>query len=127
SNPGLNTVTAYGEGYIEINRERYEGTVVFGPEGDITALEIRDVIEITSEVLLHAAGVASTSASDPFAALDQPDDIVPIPSPGATQVLLVGTGPRQHFLRPDVTRSVLRAGVGVETMDTRAAARTYNI
>lgn len=126
STPGLNRVTAYGEGYIEINRERYEGTIVFGPEGDITALNVRNVTEITAEVLIQAAGV-TPRGHDPFAALEESAGITPIPSAAGTQVLLVGTGRRQQFLRSDITRELLRAGVGVEFMDTHAAARTYNI
>jgi uncharacterized protein len=42
-------------------------------------------------------------------------------------VLLIGTGPRQVFLRPDVLRPLLALGIGIETMTTQAAARTYNI
>lgn len=126
SNPALNTVTAYGEGYVEINRERYEGTVAFGPEGAINVLAIRTVTDITSELLLEVAHVKRSANADPFAALDAPDAI-PVAPPGGTQVLLVGTGVRQHFLRPEITHALLHAGVGLESMDTQAAARTYNI
>ena len=48
-------------------------------------------------------------------------------NPDAPEVLLIGTGPRQTFLRPDVLRPLLALGIGVETMTTQAAARTYNI
>lgn len=43
------------------------------------------------------------------------------------EVLLVGTGARQCFLAPALLRTLARRGVGVEVMDTLAAARTYNV
>ena len=43
------------------------------------------------------------------------------------EVMLIGTGDRQHFPDPQVLAAVYRAGVGVEIMDTQAACRTYNV
>jgi uncharacterized protein len=42
-------------------------------------------------------------------------------------ILLIGTGPRQQF--PDVAQyaELLAMNVGVEIMDSAAAARTYNV
>ena len=126
SNAALNTVTAYGDGYIEVNQQRYEGAVSFAPEGEIVSLAMLSLSEISAEVLLRAAGVTAP-APDPFAELD---DTPPAPRPapaGGTEVLLVGTGRQQRFLRPEVVGPLAMAGVGVEVMDTQAAARTYNI
>ncbi len=50
-----------------------------------------------------------------------------VPVDGAPEVVIVGTGARQMFPPPQVTASLLAFGVGVEVMDTLAAARTYNI
>jgi uncharacterized protein len=41
--------------------------------------------------------------------------------------LLVGTGPKPALLLPGLTGAVERCGLGLETMDTAAACRTYNI
>lgn len=43
------------------------------------------------------------------------------------EVILLGTGRRQHFPDPEILLPAQRAGVGVEVMDTPAACRTYNI
>ena len=43
------------------------------------------------------------------------------------QFLLLGTGRRQVFPPADVVRSFHDAGIGIDTMDTGAACRTYNI
>lgn len=45
----------------------------------------------------------------------------------ACDVLLLGTGSRQHFPAPVLLRPLIEAGRPVEIMDTPAACRTYNI
>jgi Uncharacterized conserved protein len=102
----LNTVTAYGEGYVEINRVRFEHAVVFGPEGDVAAWPVSCFEEIDGAAMARVV---------------RPD------APQPPEVLLVGTGARQRFLAPALLRPLLKAGIGVEIMDTQAAARTYNI
>lgn len=42
-------------------------------------------------------------------------------------VLLLGTGQRQHFPPPALLRAIYETGRGVEIMDTAAACRTYNL
>ena len=42
-------------------------------------------------------------------------------------LILLGTGRRQQFPAPRVLAPALLAGVGIEVMDNRAAARTYNV
>jgi len=43
------------------------------------------------------------------------------------EVLLLGTGAKQHFPHPSLYRSLTDAGISVEAMDTHAACHTYNI
>jgi uncharacterized protein len=42
-------------------------------------------------------------------------------------VVLLGTGPRQRFPAPAVMAALLTRGVGIEVMDSAAAARTFNV
>lgn len=123
SNPALNTVTAYGHDYIEINRITYSHGVYFTPESEIHPWQAHSTAHITAEELQHIVGLKKTKP-DPMAFLDgasptKPDD--------APEVLLVGTGLKQHFLPVSVTEPLLSIGIGVEVMSTQAAARTYNI
>ncbi|OWT56217.1 Mth938-like domain-containing protein [Candidimonas nitroreducens] len=124
SNPALNTVTAYGRDYIEINQVSYEHAVYFGPQGDIRAWEVKTTADITAEQLRLAAGLGAATA-DPLDFLDA--GTAPAKPPDAPEVVLVGTGLKQQFLPQHVTRELIRLGIGVETMSTQAAARTYNI
>ncbi|MCD0504705.1 Mth938-like domain-containing protein [Bordetella petrii] len=121
----LNTVTAYGDGYIEVNQVRFSHAVAFGPEGTVAEWPVRAATDITAPLLQQAAGL-SDAARDPMAFLDEPETAGPATGVGP-EVLLVGTGSRQRLLGQDVLRPLLAAGVGVEVMDTQAAARTYNI
>lgn len=44
-----------------------------------------------------------------------------------TDLLIIGTGPRQVFLAPALAALVMSRGIGCETMDTAAACRSYNV
>lgn len=43
------------------------------------------------------------------------------------ELVLFGSGERQRFPHPRLLRALLEAGIAVDTMDTAAACRTYNI
>ena len=101
-NPSLNTVTAYGEGYVEINRQRHEGALLLRPEG---------------EVLAWPAPTFEALAAEHFAALLE----------HGPEVVILGTGARQRFPHPRLTAVLLQARVGFEVMASGAACRTYNI
>jgi len=94
--------TAHGEGYVMVSGERFEHPIVVTPEQVLTDWQPHD-----------------------FAALEQAHfeyflRLQP-------EVLLLGTGSRQHFPHPGLYRQLIAARIGVEFMDTPAACRTYNI
>jgi uncharacterized protein len=124
SNPALNTVTAYGPEYIEINEVSYGHAVYFGPEGEVHPWPVQRVADIDTAILRQVAGLGE-SKPDPMAFLD--GGASEQKPPDAPEVLLVGTGLKQHLLAPHVTQPLLRLGIGIEAMSTEAAARTYNI
>jgi uncharacterized protein len=43
------------------------------------------------------------------------------------EIVVLGTGARQRFPRTELMAAVLSRGIGLEVMDTAAAARTYNV
>jgi uncharacterized protein len=98
----LNTVTAYGPGFIEINSVRYTVAVRLSPDQPPTEWNV------TSFDALRAEDFA--------ALLDERPEVV-----------LLGTGARQRFPHPRLSASLAHAHVGFEVMDTQAACRTYNI
>mgnify|MGYP000990774137 CR=1 FL=1 len=42
-------------------------------------------------------------------------------------LVLIGTGSRQHLAPPALMGAFLKRGIGVEAMDSHAAARTFNL
>lgn len=43
------------------------------------------------------------------------------------EVVIFGSGARLRFPAPPLIRALIEARIGIETMDTGAAARTYNV
>lgn len=119
----LNTVTAYGDDFIEINEVRYPHAVIFEPEGEIRTWDAISTADITSEALKTICGLDQKSA-DPMAFLDDDGPAVNADQP---EVLLIGTGAKQILLAPSLLATLQKRGIGVEAMSTPAAARTYNV
>jgi len=42
------------------------------------------------------------------------------------EIVLLGTGARLRFPRPELIRALVEARIGLEVMDLQAACRTYN-
>jgi uncharacterized protein len=99
---GRNLFTGYGDGYVAINDQRYDHSVVVAPEGDV------DTWDAPSFDALTPAHFEALAARAP-------------------EVVILGTGPAHRFPRPDLTRALSSASIGFEAMDTKAACRTYNI
>lgn len=43
------------------------------------------------------------------------------------ELVILGSGARLRFVAPALLRGLIESGTGVETMDTAAACRTYNV
>ncbi|MFA5490585.1 MAG: MTH938/NDUFAF3 family protein [Candidimonas sp.] len=123
SNPALNTVTAYGPDYIEINEVAYRHAVYFAPKGDIQTWDIGSPDEIGADMLRQIAGI-DTAPVDP---MDFLNGVGPAKPKDAPEILLIGMGLKHRMLPVQATQPLLRLGIGVESMTTEAASRTYNI
>jgi uncharacterized protein len=97
----LNTFSGYGDGYVMINGQRHDSNLI-----------------VTPEQLLpwSASGFDALTESDFQGFLDL-----------KLEILLLGTGPKQRFPHPRLTRVLAEKRIGVEAMDIQAACRTYNI
>ncbi|WP_159990328.1 Mth938-like domain-containing protein [Pelistega ratti] len=119
----LNTVTGYGDNYIEVNDQRYHHPIFFSPEGDITPWEIEHFTDITLEHLEKAAGLTVANSS----VFDFLEDNPTRQYANAPEVIIIGTGKKQAFIPPHILAPLLHARIGIEMMDSKAAARTYNV
>jgi uncharacterized protein len=102
SAPGLNLITAYGAGYVQIRELRLQASLIVMP-----ARLVPDWSPASFEAL--------TTAS--FEALL---DLKP-------ELVILGTGVRHRFPHPSLYQCLISSGIGLEHMDTGAACRTYNI
>ena len=124
SRTAANTVTSYGVDYIEINSEKYHHPIFFRPEGPVSHWQVKGLQDITLDSLIEAASLIKKE-QDPFAFLDDNGNRPHYDN--APELIIIGTGQKQRFLSPAILQPVLAQGIGVECMDTRAAARTYNV
>ena len=100
--PGTyNVITAYGAGYVAVNGQRHESSLIVTPQ---TVLD------------WPVAAFAELKGED-FEALETL----------GLEIVLLGTGPRQRFPHPRLTAGLREARIGLEVMDVQAACRTYNI
>ena len=99
-----------------------------------SAITIRNVssgrICIGNETYRKTIALTTTQVLDgwrqrPVAELT-PDDLAPLLA-GTPDVIVIGTGDTCVFAPRQVTFALARQGVGLEVMDTAAAARTFNV
>jgi len=98
---GTNLFTGYGAGYVMINQQRHEHSLIVLPERLVTDW--------------RPAGFDALETGD-FSLLAE---LKP-------EIVLLGTGERLRFPRPELTRALIEARIGLEVMDIQAACRTYN-
>lgn len=96
------TVTGYDQAGVEINAKRYDYSVLVLPEVAPRAWNVTHFEDLTAA---HFEAIAA----------DKPD------------VVILGTGERQRFVHPRLIASLTALRIGVESMDSHAACRTYNI
>ena len=94
--------TAYGEGYVAVNNEKHEKSLILLPDAITPAWT--------------EAKPDSLSEADMAKLLEL-----------GTEIVLLGTGQRLRFPPGALLRPFAPAGIGLEVMDIQAACRTYNI
>jgi uncharacterized protein len=96
------TVTGYDRDGVEINAQRFDYSVLVMPEIAPRPWNVARFEDLAKE---HFDRIAA----------DHPD------------VVVLGTGERQRFVHPKLVASLSALRIGVESMDSHAACRTYNI
>lgn len=96
------TVTAYDDDGVEINLQRFDHSLLLLPESPAVVWPVAQFDALTAE---HFEEISAL----------RPD------------VVILGTGNRQRFVHPRLITSLSQRQIGVESMDSQAACRTYNI
>ncbi len=99
---GANTITGYGDGYIEINKIPYSHAVLLSSDGEILEWAVKSFEELSPADFTQMATLKP-------------------------ELIIIGTGKRQRFPKPELLKTLIEAKLGFEVMDSQAACRTYNI
>lgn len=98
----IQTVTAHGPGWVAINGEKIESSVVISSRGERFDWDCPEFSQLAAR---HFARLVELDA----------------------ELIIFGSGQRLRFPQPAWLAPLMARRVGVETMDTAAACRTYNI
>jgi uncharacterized protein len=99
---GVNAITRHEAGRIWVGSAPYTASVLVPWQGEVLAWGAAGVAELTEQ---HFERVAALRP----------------------EVVIFGSGARISFLRPALLLPLMALRIGVETMDTPAACRTYNV
>ncbi len=98
----VQSISGYGPGWIGVGQERVTDSVVIGSGGERQPWPCRRFEDLSAEHF------------NQLLALD-------------ADLIIFGSGSRIRFPRPDWIRVLVEQQIGIETMDTQAACRTYNV
>lgn len=99
---GLNLISAYADGQVKIHGITHSASLLVLPTDIMTNWSATDIASLDGRAMR---------------------DIVQ----HKPEILILGTGERQHFPNPRVFIPLMDAHIGYEVMDNAAACRTYNI
>lgn len=100
--PDAQSITGYGPGWIGIGAEKVTDSLILGSRGLRLAWPCARFEDLTAE---HFAQLAQLDA----------------------ELIVFGSGARTRFAPPAWLQPLMARRIGVESMDTHAACRTYNI
>ena len=99
---GQNAISRHGPGGVIVNGVEYRQSVVVPWNGPVAPWSV-DRFDDLAEA--HFASLAASGA----------------------ELVIFGSGSRIRFVRPALLKPLIERRIGVETMDTAAACRTYNV
>jgi uncharacterized protein len=100
--PHVQSINAYGPGWVQLGGEKITHSVILGSRGERIDWSCNCFEELTAS---H---------------FDQLAQLLP-------ELVIFGSGERLRFVNPTLTQALIQRQIGLETMDTQAACRTYNI
>jgi uncharacterized protein len=99
---GVNAVARLEPGRIWIHQTLFEASVLVPWVGAVAPWPIAQVDQLRAEHFEQLLGFEP-------------------------ELVIFGSGSRQQFVSPQLYRSLIERRIGIETMDTAAACRTFNV
>ena len=100
---GRHVIESYGDEGFKINGERYSGPVIVWPER-------------VAPWAVSSIATAAIETLDPLFSAEPP-----------IEILLIGSGTAFEMAPAALRKALSARGIAVESMDTGAACRTYNV
>ena len=98
----VQTITAYGPDWVKVDTDTITGSVIVGARGQRISWDCSRFEDLTPAHFAQLAGLEA-------------------------EVVIFGSGRRNRFPPPAWLQPLMARRIGLETMDTQAACRTYNI
>ncbi len=99
---GTNAISRREPGAVWVNNQRFEGSLLVPWKGEVRAWLAKDHATLLAE---HFGQVLALKP----------------------ELVIFGSGARLRFIPAALYRSLIEARIGLETMDSAAACRTYNV
>ena len=99
---GRNAISRHGAGGVVVNGAEHRESVIVPWTGEVRPWHVGSFEALT------AAHFEALAALGP-------------------ELVIFGSGPRIRFVRPVLLKALIERRIGVETMDSAAACRTYNV
>ena len=99
---GQNAIARHGPGGVMVNGTEHRASVVVPWQGEVVVWPVHAFADLLPE---HFAQLAALGP----------------------ELVIFGSGARLRFPPAALLRPLIERGIGVETMDTAAACRTYNV
>ncbi|MDD5030778.1 MAG: Mth938-like domain-containing protein [Rhodoferax sp.] len=97
-----NTIHGYGPGWVQVGAEKIMRSVVLCSRGERFTWDCEQFEDLTAA---HFEQLARLQ----------------------TELVIFGSGDKLRFVSPALTQALIIQQIGLETMDTPAACRTYNV
>ena len=98
----VQSIQGYGPGWVMVDGDRLSTSVIIGSRGERIDWSCARFEDLTAA---HFEQLAQLK----------------------TELVIFGSGERLRFVAPSLSRALIEAQIGMETMDTQAACRTYNV
>ena len=98
----VQSIKAYGPGWVQVADQKINHSVIIGSRGERFDWHCERFEDLTNA---HFEQLAQLK----------------------TELIIFGSGDRLRFVNPELTQFLINQQIGLETMDTPAACRTYNI
>jgi uncharacterized protein len=99
---GVNAITAFAPGMVRVDDQGFTSSVVVPWRGEVQPWPCTAFEQLRAEHFEHLLALGP-------------------------ELVIFGSGRRLRFAAPSLMRALIERRVGVETMDTAAACRTYNV